>query len=192
MKCREFKNLMDEYLDGELPEGTQGKIRSHLSECPVCRSAYERRKKLFSMMHTSSGFTWSEDLVEEIMDKIQKQRIPVESSYRTPLIIAACVTFSIWALIFFFGIGSILDSGALQGFVKALGSFIELPRDMQNNLLELQQFIQGWFLAAKAVWSGLGTIFSHLLKYLMLPALLLGLVIAGILVRLTLRQTKSM
>jgi anti-sigma factor RsiW len=41
MRCEEMRELLDLYLDGELPEETARKVDRHLLRCPAC--AYEAR-----------------------------------------------------------------------------------------------------------------------------------------------------
>lgn len=48
MKCKEFANLLDEYLDGELPEEIQESFELHYFECDDCFSLIKTAERLES------------------------------------------------------------------------------------------------------------------------------------------------
>ena len=46
MQCDEVKTLLSGYLDGELDESQRKLVGQHLETCEVCRSEYEKLRKL--------------------------------------------------------------------------------------------------------------------------------------------------
>ena len=62
MKCLK-KHVIMAYMDKEIPERKNRKIAAHLSRCPVCREAYEKKKQ-------------DVELVMESMDLLNPPEIP--------------------------------------------------------------------------------------------------------------------
>ncbi|MFW6160707.1 MAG: zf-HC2 domain-containing protein, partial [Acidobacteriota bacterium] len=46
MKCRKMKKMMNEMIDGTLPEKDKLKLSIHLKQCPGCRKLYNDLSKL--------------------------------------------------------------------------------------------------------------------------------------------------
>ena len=44
MNCREFNDLISDYIDKELPAQEVGLLESHLSACAACREELELHK----------------------------------------------------------------------------------------------------------------------------------------------------
>ena len=49
--CREFVELVTDYLEGTLPEGERARFEAHLAECDGCAGYLEDMRRLVDTMH---------------------------------------------------------------------------------------------------------------------------------------------
>jgi anti-sigma factor RsiW len=49
--CREFVELVTDYLDGTLPEGERVRFEAHLAECDGCAGYLEDMRRLVGSLH---------------------------------------------------------------------------------------------------------------------------------------------
>ena len=49
--CREFVELVTEYLEGTLPEGERIRFEAHLAECDGCSGYLEDMRRLVDTLH---------------------------------------------------------------------------------------------------------------------------------------------
>jgi len=49
--CREFVELVDDYLEGALPEGERVRFEAHLAECDGCTGYLEDMRRLLGSLH---------------------------------------------------------------------------------------------------------------------------------------------
>lgn len=71
MECERFKELIDHYLDGILPQAEGEALERHLAECGVCREEFD----FVRMLASDLGETTLEETPPELTDKILK-RLP--------------------------------------------------------------------------------------------------------------------
>ena len=50
MRCQELKELIPDYLAGELPGDELGSFHGHLAECESCRMELEQTQNIVSLM----------------------------------------------------------------------------------------------------------------------------------------------
>jgi len=70
MECEQVKQLLTEFLEGELPAGTVGEVRRHLMDCASCRKKLLRKQQIFSRLKLSSPISSSEDWLDRVEKKI--------------------------------------------------------------------------------------------------------------------------
>ena len=51
--CREFVELVTDYLDGALPEGERVRFEAHLAECDGCTGYLEDMRRLVGTLHAA-------------------------------------------------------------------------------------------------------------------------------------------
>ena len=49
--CREFVELVTDYLEGALPETERGRFEAHLAECDGCTGYLEDMRRLVGTLH---------------------------------------------------------------------------------------------------------------------------------------------
>lgn len=50
--CREFVELVTDYLEGTLPEAERARMDAHLAECDGCSGYLEDMRRLVGSLHT--------------------------------------------------------------------------------------------------------------------------------------------
>jgi anti-sigma factor RsiW len=50
--CREFVELVTDYLEGTLPESERARFEAHLAECDGCAAYLEDVRRLIDALHT--------------------------------------------------------------------------------------------------------------------------------------------
>ena len=53
--CREFVELVTDYLDGALPDAERIRFEAHLAECDGCAGYLEDTRRLVGTLHATSG-----------------------------------------------------------------------------------------------------------------------------------------
>jgi anti-sigma factor RsiW len=53
--CREFVELVTDYLEGTLPEPERARFEAHLAECDGCAGYLEDMRRLIDALHTVPG-----------------------------------------------------------------------------------------------------------------------------------------
>ena len=51
--CREFVELVTDYLEGALPEAERARFEAHLAECDGCEGYLEDMRRLVDTMHAT-------------------------------------------------------------------------------------------------------------------------------------------
>ena len=49
--CREFVELVTDYLEGALPDGQRSRFEAHLAECDGCTAYLEDMRRLVGTLH---------------------------------------------------------------------------------------------------------------------------------------------
>ena len=52
--CREFVELVTDYLDGALPDAERARFEAHLAECDGCAGYLEDTRRLVGTLHETS------------------------------------------------------------------------------------------------------------------------------------------
>ena len=73
MNCKQFKNLLYEYLDGDLPADKMINAETHLQRCDICQKALHREKKLCKRLFEANKNEKTKFSFWEMIKNILKQ-----------------------------------------------------------------------------------------------------------------------
>lgn len=76
LTCEKARELMFDYIDGELRAGDRLRLETHIAECEVCKSELAERSEMLNLI-ASCGETPPSELKSCVMDKIEN--VPRES-----------------------------------------------------------------------------------------------------------------
>ncbi|GEM_PF-4450259 len=139
MKCDQYVQLLDPYLDGELNTGERDAFEHHAKVCGTCHARLEDRRKLLTILTAARGDEWSIDIADSIMTAIHTMPAAGSSSpLRLPIIIAVASTLIVFLLLMLFGAGSIATGIPPLDIFRTLVSMVEMPATVQSNLHELK------------------------------------------------------
>jgi anti-sigma factor RsiW len=81
MKCEDLKNLIPEYLQGDLEQFDLDEISSHLFNCPNCREELELFEKSWSLLDSWEEISPSPGFQSAVMREIRKERQQQKKSF---------------------------------------------------------------------------------------------------------------
>ncbi len=176
MKCRQFKDVMDAYLDQELTQNLVHDFLEHEMQCDGCAHLLTQRKELMGMLQTTLQEDWNIDISDGVMDRVYSESLPAQPSpMKIPIILAIISFIFSSALLFLIGIagfpGGFSPLEAVQGIVV----MIELPTDVEQSIMELIDFSRGCWIAFRGL-AHMGLYFLKILLWLM-PYLIIPIVI---------------
>ena len=121
MDCKIIKNLLSEYLEGDLDDLQKAQVEKHLSTCKDCAAEVESLKHLIKDLGSLKKVSAPEDLLDGIHRQlgIQPKKKPFIDRIKLPLE-AAGVLVSIILIVIFINQPGILRKGK-----KAAGPAIE-------------------------------------------------------------------
>lgn len=88
--CDKYRDMMSDFIDGELPKLKLDDFNNHLSGCLSCQNELEKLKKTIKIIH-DSAYIPKKKLRESIITEI-KQIKKKKSRFRYGSAIAACIT----------------------------------------------------------------------------------------------------
>jgi anti-sigma factor RsiW len=80
MNCESVRDLLDDYVDGALPEEAAGEVRAHVAVCAECRQELERLESLLTQVR---ALPTSVDPPADMWDRIEARLAP-RSAARIP------------------------------------------------------------------------------------------------------------
>src|SRR5437016_465442 len=102
MDCRNFKEILDSYLSGELAVETNHAVQQHAEQCADCRSEMGARRHLRGLLRTAATkLTISAEGHERLRARLRADetpRVPFVTRFlprRMPLAAAAAVIFTL-------------------------------------------------------------------------------------------------
>lgn len=105
MDCREIKEYLYLFLDGQLDDQTSSPVKAHLSDCPLCRLEFEQEKRIDSLIKSNiPNEETPYELKEIILDKLEElgeRKInPLSHIFLKPVLATSLVAFLITILTF--------------------------------------------------------------------------------------------
>ena len=74
MKCDDVRDLLDEYVDGELAPADRASVEEHLAGCEACRTECEELRKTAELVRSMPRAAAPEGLVAEVRRQIEERR----------------------------------------------------------------------------------------------------------------------
>jgi len=79
MNCRNFQELIFEYLEGSLSPAVRESAAAHLSDCPVCRQAVRTQQQFArsvssGLRQSTEALTLRQDAHRRLMDALREDR----------------------------------------------------------------------------------------------------------------------
>jgi len=116
MECQGVKNLLSEYLEGDLSDLQKAQVNQHLSSCKDCAAELETLKRLVKGLGSLKKVTAPPDLLDGIHRQLGKKAFL--SRFKVPLETAG-VLASIILVILFINQSGILKKEETPGLMKA-------------------------------------------------------------------------
>ena len=66
LSCSEARELVSDYIDGELPESTAADLEGHLQRCPNCPPLYASLIQTLADLKALGHFPMGEDFAERV------------------------------------------------------------------------------------------------------------------------------
>ncbi|HEQ98006.1 MAG TPA: hypothetical protein ENO22_01545 [candidate division Zixibacteria bacterium] len=70
--CKEIKDRLIEFIDGELESSLEKDFRSHLDECEDCRNLYARFKAVYTSAGKPEEIELSPDFMSRLEERVEK------------------------------------------------------------------------------------------------------------------------
>ncbi len=74
MNCYNFKNIISDYLDNNLPHLMRIEADEHLENCENCRIKLAEMKNILNSLHNLPKLKTSEDFNDKLLKKIEKHK----------------------------------------------------------------------------------------------------------------------
>jgi anti-sigma factor RsiW len=102
MDCRNFKEILDSYLNGELTVETNHTLQRHAEQCAACRQEMSARRNLRALLREAvTKTTMSAECREQLRERLRTEsapRLPFVARFisrRVPLAAAASIIFAL-------------------------------------------------------------------------------------------------
>ena len=104
MKCEEIKNLIIDYIDGEIDEAGYKNIKAHLDTCASCRKLEQSLKEtVIDPIKMAERIDAPEGIWQRISDRIQSPSFKWTDALRIkkPLLVPVVVALTLFVVAFF-------------------------------------------------------------------------------------------
>lgn len=131
MDCREIKEYLYLFLDGQLNGQTSPPVKAHLSDCPLCRLEFEEEKRIDSLIKSNipkeeTPYELKEIILNKLEELGERKIDPLSHIFLKPVLAISIIAFLI----------SILS---LSIFVNINKPFPVFKESVKNHI----QFLQG-------------------------------------------------
>jgi len=116
MECQGVKNLLSEYLEGDLSDLQKAQVNQHLSSCKDCAAELETLKRLVKGLGSLKKVTAPPDLLDGIHRQLGKKAFL--SRFKVPLEAAGVLASIILVVLFINQLGIVKKEGR-SGLMKA-------------------------------------------------------------------------
>jgi len=108
VKCQEkFQQLIHNYLDGDLTQEDEIKLRTHLEDCETCQTHFHELSRTITLIQSTEQLQAPNNLVQDVMEKLPTEkryikymrsikRYPVLTAVAIFLLIIGSAIFSLW------------------------------------------------------------------------------------------------
>lgn len=142
MKCFQFRDLLDEYMDNEIDAVQRKTMNEHAASCPDCRIRLQVRERLFHRLETSQEPDWNIDLADSVMARIRTVAPPITiaNPLVKPILLAIIVALFISGILILVGYRSLPSGISPVDMLKLMAGSIEMPSGLRASLEELWSF----------------------------------------------------
>ena len=152
MKCRLFRDLLDEYMDNELTDVRREAVDKHAHACPECRELLQERQRLFHRLTDIFEPDWDLSLADSVMTEIRTLPLPQSANpLRRPIFIALATAFFISGVLLFIGLTSLPDTLSPIDLFKLMAGSVEMPPALRASLDELGAFLSACWVIVKTM-----------------------------------------
>ena len=152
MKCRLFRDLLDEYMDNELSEIRREAMDAHAADCHECRELLQERKRLFHRLTSTLEPDWDVNLADTVMAEIRTMPLPQASNpLRRPLIAAVTTAVVISGLLMLIGLFTLPESVSPVDVMKLLAGSIDMPPGLRASVSELGAFLSACWVIVRVM-----------------------------------------
>ncbi len=154
MKCRKMKKMMNEMIDGTLPEKDKLKLSIHLKQCPDCRKLYNDLSKLVKAADELQELSPSSQVWLNIQAGLSQSPVPerktkVKSREKTPsLIFSPALRYGLSAALILFALTGLV---AVLWMQRGGDNMAMLTPDEKYTLSKLEEADRYYRKAIKAL-----------------------------------------
>jgi len=98
VECKEIRELLSAYIDGEVTDKEKGQVERHLQSCAECREAYEQYIDMGAVLKTLPFLEPDTSLKEKVKEKIKPQKGFIKRVIWTEWLAAAVTVVLIFTL----------------------------------------------------------------------------------------------
>ena len=164
MKCFQFRDLLDEYMDRQVDALQSKAMEEHAAACPECRHRLIEREQLFQRLEMSREPVWTVDLSDSIMARIRAVPTPTYSNPLVrPIMIAIVTALIVSGLLILIGYSSLPKDVSPVDILRLLAGSVEMPSGLRASLDEVCAFASGCWVAFRVLIQILSRIGSVIL-----------------------------
>ncbi|MFA6472122.1 MAG: zf-HC2 domain-containing protein [Candidatus Latescibacterota bacterium] len=141
MNCREFEDMIPEYLEGILDAETERLLTEHRLSCRDCACAVKIHEIVFSALNTAVQIKAPAGLTEKILALAEEDTVPARGNV-FPKYLSLAAAFVFAALGFFNLIVYILENPGVRTASDRLIS-------VWNSIPDWPAIMQGWMVSAQ-------------------------------------------
>jgi len=98
VECKEIRELLSAYIDGEVTSEEKGQVERHLQSCPECRETYGQYVDIGTVLKSLPFWEPDSSLKEKVKEKIKPQKGFIKRVIWTEWLAAAVVVVLIFTL----------------------------------------------------------------------------------------------
>lgn len=164
MKCFQFRDLLDEYMDRQVDAHQRKAMEGHAASCPDCRHRMNEREQLFQRLEMSQEPVWTVDLSDSIMARIRAVPTPTYTNPLVrPIVIAILTALVVSGLLILLGYSSLPDGVSPIDILQLLAGSVEMPSGLKASLDEVCAFTGACWVAFRVLVQILSRIGSIIL-----------------------------
>ena len=111
--CEDFLELLDSFLDGELPPDQMLRVQAHLDACPACRDYVDGALTLRAAFPSVEDTDVPEGFAENVMERVRASALKPAALHRRRWMSAVAALAACCAIVILLRFGPVGMSGGL-------------------------------------------------------------------------------
>ncbi len=111
--CEDFLELLDSFLDGELPPDQMLRVQAHLDACPACRDYVDGALTLRAAFPSVEDADVPEGFAENVMERVRASALKPAALHRRRWMSAVAALAACCAIVILLRFGPVGMSGGL-------------------------------------------------------------------------------